>query len=645
MASVATRLMRLLLDDVPSDTFDQELADVLASARSTVDEPAADDPKSDVDLALRLRGLLDRNKRRMHDLSALYDAARDLSSLRDVDRVLEAVVRRGRQLLGTDVAYLMLVDDDSGDTYMRATDSTVTPGFSEIRLSLGVGLGGLVAQAAAPRWTANYMGDDRLVHVIDTTVQAEALVAILGVPLQVDGRVIGVLFAADRQPRTFASEEVSLLCSLADHAAIAIEGAGLLQQAEGALTHLSDVNVRVEEQRHELARTADMQGQLIDLVLTGADLAGLATIVADSLGGTVVILSPQGRLLAFVGDQLPNLPSTFVSTDAESWTGPVEIVALLGHMLVAPQPMDIELPGLMCRMAPVRAGADFYGTVLWIRPSAGSGDARALDRAATMMSLFLLNQRSRDEVENQLRGDMLAELLGSPAKDPQTYRRRAELLQVNLNGDLTAVVAVPESRTLTSKILTQAATIARQLGGLTTSDGGNIVFLIPSADASLAAAGVLAQFQQGSIEGTVGAAGPFRDLAELPEFGRQARRCANALTLLGRHGQSATARELGFYGLLLGDAAQEQVKEFVADTLHSVEAYDRTRGTDLIETIGAYFAHDGQISVAAASLFIHPNTMYQRLERVDEILGHPWRTREHALQMRLALHLRSLSET
>jgi PAS domain-containing protein len=70
--------------------------------------PEADHATLDGQLAdaLAVREMLERRARRERELGALYETAGDLSSLRDLDRVLVAIVRRARQLLGTDAAYL-----------------------------------------------------------------------------------------------------------------------------------------------------------------------------------------------------------------------------------------------------------------------------------------------------------------------------------------------------------------------------------------------------------------------------------------------------------------------------------------------------------------------------------------------------------
>src|SRR5690606_35043500 len=168
-------------------------------------------------LALRVRALLDRRRRREAELSALFDTASDLAQLHDLDAVLEAIVRRARKLLDTDVAYMTLQDEERGDTYMRVTDGSVSAQFQRVRLAMGTGLGGLVAQTGTPYATDNYPADERFRHThdIDTAVNEEGLVAILGVPMRLGARVVGVLFAANRSARPFAREDVSLLSSLA----------------------------------------------------------------------------------------------------------------------------------------------------------------------------------------------------------------------------------------------------------------------------------------------------------------------------------------------------------------------------------------------------------------------------------------------
>lgn len=207
-ASAAPHLRRLL-DLLAADAPAEALGAVTGQAREAgVGGADLAETERAVATALRVRSSLRAHRRRELELAALFDTAGDLAASRDLDEVLKAIVRRARMLLGTDTAYLTLPDEEAGDTYMRVTDGSVSPVFQNLRLELGEGLGGLVAQTTRPYATPDYRTDDRFRHTrnINAGVFEEGLVAILGVPLLLgsvhggDRKVIGVLFAADRTP-------------------------------------------------------------------------------------------------------------------------------------------------------------------------------------------------------------------------------------------------------------------------------------------------------------------------------------------------------------------------------------------------------------------------------------------------------------
>ncbi|MFD2396836.1 GAF domain-containing protein [Prauserella oleivorans] len=280
MTDSARRLLELLSADATGD----ELARVPADSAT-------------LRLAMDIRRTLDAHSRREAELAALFDTASDLARLRDLDAVLRSIVHRARMLLRVDVSYLSLNDDGSDSTYMRVTDGSASALFQQVRLGMGEGLGGLVAQTARPYATANYPEDDRFQHTgpIDRAVGDEGLIAILGVPLALGEQVIGVLYASDRRPRTFTPDEVALLSSLADHAAIAIDNARLIESSAAALEELGQANATIRAHHEALARAQDAHDRLTELVLGGADVRQVAEAVAAVLGGGIVVHDAEGR--------------------------------------------------------------------------------------------------------------------------------------------------------------------------------------------------------------------------------------------------------------------------------------------------------------------------------------------------------------
>ncbi|MFI5755481.1 helix-turn-helix domain-containing protein [Streptomyces sp. NPDC051569] len=637
IAPYMRRLLELLAEDAPVEDFGA----LAAAAR--VDGARTDDlleVERATGTALRVRRVLRQHRRREMELTALFDTAGDLAGLRDLDAVLQSIVRRVRMLLGTDTAYLTLPDEEAGDTYMRVTDGSVSPLFQNLRLELGEGLGGLVAQTARPYATPDYRTDERFHHTgsIDAGVLDEGLVAILGVPLLLgsssgrDGKVIGVLFAADRTPRPFAPDEVALLCSLAAHAAIAIDTARALADTRAALAGLADANAVIQEHSAAMQRAQEAHDRLTDLVLRGGDVPEVAAAVAGLLEGPITIHDPDGRPLTAVGrdggpfaGQVPDATGLFRA--AGDSRAAARAVLRDGRWICA-----------------VLAGQELLGClVLHDRPRLDDPDRRLFERAGVVTALLLLLRRSVSETENRVRGDLLADLLAAPDRDPAGLVERGRRLGVDL--DRSHLLLVAEA-TAEGRDRLAGAAVRYLFGGdgISAEHTGTVVLLLPydgtpPGEAARAAVAQLTPLAGGPV--TVAAAGPSAGPRALAAAHTEAVRCLRALQSLGRVGDAGCAAELGFVGVLLGDA--HDVHGFVAATLGPLLEYDARRGTALVRTLDAYFGCGGSLTRAKDVLHLHVNTVVQRLDRIQALLGPDWNAPERALELRLALRLHLLS--
>ncbi|MEU8057609.1 helix-turn-helix domain-containing protein [Microbispora bryophytorum] len=581
--------------------------------------------------ALQVRAVLRRRAKREAELSALFDTASDLAGLRDLDAVLEAIVHRARQLLATDIAYMTLNDPERGDTYMRVTDGSISASFRRLRLPMGAGLGGLVAQSGTPYNTADYFADPRFRHTntIDVAVHEEGLVAILGVPLRLGTQVIGVLFAANRSARPFAQEEVALLCSLAAHAAVAIDTARLLQETRAALTELSEANTLIRAHSESIERAADAHDRMTGLVLRGGLRGGgvedVAAVVTEVLGGRLTVLDDEGRPL--VGESGDLDTGVF---DAAQSSRALGRTVKRGDAYVAS--VDV-------------GAAPLCTLVLRTDHPVSDTDQRILERAAIVTALLLLFRRSVAEAEGRVRGELLDDLVSRP--ELRGLDDRARRLGVDLDAPHVLVVARHDGqRERAAFWASSQATLAH---GLATARGDEVVLLLPGdrpgALARRVAAELSASLGRPATAGAAPASGP----ASVPTSGpvtavasayAEARRCAGALVALGRTGDGASAEELGFVGLLVGE--RREVSGFLSGAIGPVLDYDARRGTALVKTLNAYFGTGGSLSRTAEALHIHVNTVTQRLDRVGQLLGEDWQEPERALEIQLALRLHRL---
>lgn len=610
----AAALLLLLAREAPSEQLSRLL--------ELCDTPSL---SGAVHSALEVRALLDGRQRREQQLAGLYATASDLSSLRDLEAVLQAIVARARTLLDSDAAYLSLSDEARGGTYMRVTNGIRTEAFKQVLIPFGAGLGGLVAETVLPYATADYADDARFNHVIDATVSGEGLVAILGVPLRLGDKALGVLYAANRRPRPFTQDEVALLVSLADHAAIAIETASLFEELKTALTDLQLANDLILAHSTAVERAAAEHERLSTVLLNGGGLTEVAAAVVEVLGGSLLVVDPVGRVLACAGLDIPNA---------------TEIADLALPRSRGRRARTTRTPdGKPLVVTPVFAGGDILGAVVSIGRNLDDMEVRILERSAVVTALLLLQERSLAEAENRLRGDLFDDLFAVPQHDLEGLQRRAQHLGLDLATPHVVVVVRLLDPSQPAHAW-RAARCAHGPAGLSGQHRGDLVLLVAAADA--AAAGRRVSNQISTAIGTpvtVGVAGPGVGAAELAELHREASRCCDVLLALGRAGQMAGRDELGVYGLLLSAAGQHELDRFVARTVGPLIDYDRERGSELVRTLLAFYDAGGSLTRTAQELFVHVNTLYQRLERITQLLGENWRSGDGALQVHLALTL------
>ncbi|MEU2734169.1 GAF domain-containing protein [Streptomyces sp. NPDC007095] len=632
-AEPAARLLRLLREDAAQSEYDALLDRC----------PSEDRPRLAllVDDALQVRARLEERRRREAELAALYETAGDLSSLRDLEAVLQAIVRRARSLLGTDVAYLMLNDAQRGDTYMRVTDGIRTDAFKQARLAMGAGLGGLVAKTAVPYNTSDYFADLRFEHCIDDVVGGEGLISIEGVPLKLGENVIGVLFAANRRVRPFSEHEVALLVSLANHAAIAIENATLFQDVRRAVDELTEANGVIRAHSESIERAAALHERLTTIVLDGGGMADVAQTLAEVLGGSILVLDPRGRTMAAAGDDplVEQARTEGALPDPCPAAHAVRDARVLSTDARRTRRIPAGADGSAACATPIVAGSELLGVLLLVRDHLDASGVRSLERAALVTALMLLSERTVAEAEHRLRGEILEDLLGSPHRDPEGLRRRATLVGLDLHRPHTVFAARCRDSAHRRRIADAAASYAAHARGLAGEYRGDTVVLLPQDPDPDEAARTLADHLSRVVDNlvTVGAATAAPGIDAIVEAHHDAARCLDVLLALDRDGEGASPGELGVYGLLFHQAGREELHRFVRRTIGPVLDYDTQRGGELTRTLLAFFACDTGLGRTAAELYIHVNTLYQRIDRITSLLGPQWRHGDQVLQVHLAL--------
>ncbi len=188
--------------------------------------------------AIRRREAERQIVQRGDEFSALFDTARDLSSLEDLPGVLRTIVQRSVALIGTTAGSMYLYDAERDRLEVTvSTDASIPLGTL---LRLGEGLAGQVAATRQPMMVADYATWAGRTEKYDPLVFR----AVLEVPMIYSGTLVGVLAVHEGRDvaRQYTEADSRLLSLLASLAAGAVHSARLFAQTRRHLSELEAVN-------------------------------------------------------------------------------------------------------------------------------------------------------------------------------------------------------------------------------------------------------------------------------------------------------------------------------------------------------------------------------------------------------------------
>jgi DNA-binding PucR family transcriptional regulator len=158
----------------------------------------------------------------------------------------------------------------------------------------------------------------------------------------------------------------------------------------------------------------------------------------------------------------------------------------------------------------------------------------------------------------------------------------------------------------------------------------------------------LVQRAMGSVARTVDATVTVsaEPVQSAPSYAQEYRIAKGALDIALRAGRTDTVvqlADLGVIGLLLQLEDSSLITAFARRTLGPLLDYDASHHTDLVDTLRTYFANKHDRNRAAGALHIHPNTVTQRLRRIEQLCGVDLAEPSVALQFIAALTVQDVA--
>ena len=582
-------------------------------------------------------------------LSALFEINRLLRNCTSIAEVYDKVIEIVTSLLEVESAGIILFSQETNELVLeRAAFALSVEELAAYRFPLtSSGQTINVFQTGRPYVSENSNQDSstfrkytKLFGVRNTAM----------VPLEVENRRIGVLHVYNKKDGPFTQEDEEILLVLAANLAVLIENVCLYEREKKMVEALDKLNQKTIAYQARLEKLLEIHNQLIAKVLSGEGLPVIAKGLSNLLQAPVIIEDKHYQLMAaseHMDDpkySLKYLPGNKKSLEQTLQSGQIVRVFPYSYhgvqctRIIAPIGEPGHLIGYLSVITdPVRAESDLENV--------------AIEQGAIVVSLEMMKEKIKTEVESRYRGEFLEDLLNGVYGSEENFYERAEFFGYNFTWPTRVVVANLKRKG--KNIITAEA--PRQLikaalteifpRCFTARKKNNIVMLVPVTPgqdtreftASFKKFKELISQQCCDFRMTVGIGNVCRELRTYQESYQQALKALAFARPEGPGGQVIYYGELGIIGLLAEIKDQDILSKFANSKIGPLLEYDPKKSQSFLETLEEYIKSGNSLKDTAQTLHIHIGTLKYRLRRIREILDISEFSAEILFDLRVAL--------
>ena len=511
----------------------------------------------------------------------LHEIVSTVASSLELSEVLPAVVRLMSDASGVHGCFVYLLEDDR--LVMRAASPPYEKQAGKVAFERGESLAWWAIEHGEPAYIRdNALADPRVKYVPE--LEEERYQSLLAMPIVGRaGEAIGAITAHTEAPREFTDDEVDFLVASAALVAGAIENARLYEETRLRVTELEQLTELAEA----IARAEALE-ELLETVATGArPLLGARAV-------HVYLLDP-GR------EELDRVASDPDPGSARQTLG----LAELGP--------ELARGGRSTRLAiPLVAAGELIGLLV----AEGSTRVELGRTIASQVAVGIKKVQVIEQLtEKNLIKDFFEELAGGHSRGD--LEGRAARLGCDLDQPHVVLVAEPWSDAL-ARALRLAAPGSlfdhredslRALIRLTTASSDSFRAKLGRVHADL------------GEPVSIGVSSVCQGEASFSDGFAEAQQALVGTAVLSGGPSLMAYDDLGAYKYLLRVAVDGGIRDATVDAVSKLAEYDAQRGAQLLATLEEFLRRHGSISATSEALYVHPNTLRQRLRRIGELSG------------------------
>ena len=466
---------------------------------------------------------------------------------------------------------------------MRAASEPYAHLIGEIELEEGEGLAWWALERGEPAFIRENSLEDRRNKYVPE-LEEERFQSLISVPILArDGDPIGVISLHTEAPREFTPAEVDVLVSSASLVAGAIENARLYEEARRRVSELEHLT----ELGETIARAETLEELLPAVTARGRGLLQAGTCA-------LYLIDPVGEELRLRAVAPPGADAR--SSLALSELGPELAQSGRGGTIAVPLIASDELLGLL--RAEGTSEVDL---------------ARALvNQAAVAIKKIELIERL---TEKNVIKDFFEEL--AAGRTPADLDARVARLGFDVAGKYVVLASTPADDRLEKALamLAPGSLFDRR------DDSMRALLRVPGGGETRLLEGIRTARSERAPEVAVGVSNVCSGITSFGAGFQEAHHALLGTSVLQGQPAVMAYEELGPYKYLLRMSLDSSMRDAHREAIATLAEYDRQRSTSLLKTLEEFLRRRGNISATAEALYIHPNTLRQRLRRIMELSG------------------------
>jgi GAF domain-containing protein len=584
-----------------------------------------------------VREVIDGNRLSERGLGLLIETTHDLSRTLSLHDLLRIIVRRARSLVGANIAWVTILDDESGLFRTVTAEGHLSPATAEMTSRAEHGAVSLIMSSKSFFETQDYLADTRFQHSaeLDRIFRTENIVSLVGFPILTEDKVQGYLFVADRYSRRLSGRELSVLGSFAQHAGVAMRNANAFRLLSEALGEAQRNRSALIEHIQRVEASAEAHDEMASLLASGAEIGLFLRRMANQIDGAVFLLDDQLTLREeFTSDAYRG------EFAAEMRDGRADRAAMISA--------NSQSRNSGRSVALLDRGGE-QGRVIALHGGTGRGDSlvichrgeldaieiRNLERSAVALAIAKLWNEKRETEKVIASSTLLRHLVLVTPPDAATVSAVRDRLGLPADAPvmLALVVLSGIDRSAQTARIRECAARANLLVDLLED---SYLAVGPEADLREFLRALdrnKAGWQAGGI-----VSAPFTDLGEAPAQLDRIRKALQVLRNMRPIDRFVSHSDVSVFARLFETGDAGRIASYLSELLAPIDRAAPRQRAVLKQTLLTYFDGQHNLSRAAETLGVHVNTVRQRLDVLREALG-GWDDPIKALELHLALRL------